>query len=228
MNVIDLLTAELRSRNVAKYYPAGEDVDKHPTPNALLVSYVAEGLEKLASMKPFIVKEQIDVTESTMLVPLAVVLKPTKIYLDGEELKVAKNFPVYKGDRIVQMYEEVGILPLGTYSTELETQMFGDWTFDLVRKMLVFASNVFGHLEVYGYGIPAEANLEAGDRRAVADYALSTALDKIVPELLTKTQIILPGLTIPAPNVEGYVKEAEVLMAKFKKHANVAYFSVAQ
>jgi len=210
LTILEILQAELGSRNVTKYYTGGSGP-------ALLAEYVAEGIDLLAAAKPFKVTGQIEATGQKEL-PLPDGMSfPIEIWWTDHKLNKARNYEVYAGDSLVnRMYDRLQPFEIDSfYPDQFEHQLFGDWLGDMTREVVVFAAGMNGTVKFYGHGVPAETVLAPRDRREVANYALGRALMGITASLMAKMDINMEGMVVKQKTAE-YSEEGRRLVREFE------------
>ena len=223
MALLDQLKHELGSRNVAKYYANGEG---NTVGDETLQGYLAEGLEKLAEFKPMPVSADSTMAGTMELALPASIWKPTAIFFQNRYLAEAKSFEVYPGDRLWddQVVERLALNENAEYPDHRETQLYGEWLFDIRRKVIQFVEAISGSVKLFGYGLPTEDKLTVGDKRDILRYALGTALVNITPSLMAKMDIQMEGVNVKQKTDE-YAAEGQRLLREFEQNRHSPYIS---
>ena len=223
MALIDRLKKELGARNVVKYFPDESD----EFPNANLVGYIAEGIEKFSEFVPLSCHADVTVNGTEVAIP-AEMKKVSAVWNGSRYMVIAKEYDVYPGDSL--FLENPEIISLlwttdDTYPDADERKVYGEWMVDMKRRVVAFRVAGSGSVTLFGYGIPEESALNASQQREVLNFALGTALLKVAPTLYAKMDIDMEGVTVKQKTAE-YVAEGSRLLKDFEANGNRPYMSI--
>ncbi len=216
--LLDLFKFGLGTRNLTRFFPA-------PSTDDVLNSFLDAGREALARRKPIVQTCDVSITNATCVPLPAAILWPKTLLLDGVLLNEMQRYPNETRDREVSLdfspFEPVDM----PFPDSNETTLLGDWSFDAIRKVIVFQTAKTGTVTVGGFGIPATMN--ELDRSRVVTFALVKAYETIIAKLIAKPDLQLPGFAIKQHLPEMRI-EARELKKQFDDDTITPYASVTR